>query len=267
MRKEYKKELAGQIVELFENLLDKKGIEIPCEDAAEQKDRYDGGNTARLYGMEYYRLIEQIESLLEAEAEHQNKEKKYVVYESNGGHLTLATFGENGRVDYIHTGYELTPGQLVKDLQALKDGVDPIEAEWDGNCGGRNWEYGQNPEEVYKGIVSDIEAVAVADNDGVYPQLMGNAAKREFALLNIGKPKLVAFDIKWDLSDLTDEEVAESELPEIFVIPDGFTEYDEISDYLSELTGFCHYGFKMGLQFREQILPISNLFQNRICQE
>lgn len=52
-----KYELATEIVELFEDLLDKKGIEIPCEDAVEQKDRYDGNNAAKLYGMEYFNLV------------------------------------------------------------------------------------------------------------------------------------------------------------------------------------------------------------------
>ena len=41
-----KNKLATEIVELFEELLDKKGIEIPCEDATEQKERYDGNNVA-----------------------------------------------------------------------------------------------------------------------------------------------------------------------------------------------------------------------------
>ena len=52
-----KNKLATEIVELFEELLDKKGIEIPCEDANEQKERYDGNNVAKLYGMEYFDLV------------------------------------------------------------------------------------------------------------------------------------------------------------------------------------------------------------------
>ena len=34
-------ELAHEIVELFEDLLDRKGIEIPCDDETEQKNRYE----------------------------------------------------------------------------------------------------------------------------------------------------------------------------------------------------------------------------------
>ena len=59
-----KNKLATEIVELFENLLDEKGIEIPCEDSIEQKDRYDGGNCAKLYGMEYYNLVAAVQELL-----------------------------------------------------------------------------------------------------------------------------------------------------------------------------------------------------------
>ena len=59
-----KSKLATEIVELFEDLLDEKGIEIPCEDVVEQKDRYDGGNNTKLYGMEYWNLVAAVEDLL-----------------------------------------------------------------------------------------------------------------------------------------------------------------------------------------------------------
>lgn len=59
-----KNKLATEIVELFEELLDRKGIEIPCDDKDEQKDRYEGNNTAKLYGMEYFNLVSDIQNLL-----------------------------------------------------------------------------------------------------------------------------------------------------------------------------------------------------------
>jgi len=59
-----KSKLATEIVELFEDLLDEKGIEIPCADETEQKDRYEGGNDAKLYGMEYWNLIDTIQAML-----------------------------------------------------------------------------------------------------------------------------------------------------------------------------------------------------------
>lgn len=60
-RKENKAMLA---VEAFEDLLDEKNIEIPCEDAIEQQDRHEGGNNAKLYGMEYYGLVDKVKDIL-----------------------------------------------------------------------------------------------------------------------------------------------------------------------------------------------------------
>lgn len=46
-----------------------------------------------------------------------------------------------------------------------------------------------------------------------------------------------ATHIKWD----TDGE--KIDLPDEIEIPDGMEDEDEISDYISEQTGFCHYGY------------------------
>lgn len=53
------------ILEVFEDLLDSKGIEIPCEDEREQDERHDGGNDAKIYGTEYGELYDTIEAILE----------------------------------------------------------------------------------------------------------------------------------------------------------------------------------------------------------
>ncbi|MDE6021601.1 MAG: hypothetical protein K2H01_11475 [Ruminococcus sp.] len=50
-----------------------------------------------------------------------------------------------------------------------------------------------------------------------------------------------AVDIIWDVD--SDEE-RDSLLTEI-EIPDGMTDEDEISDFLSEKTGFCHKGYRL----------------------
>lgn len=52
------------ILDVFEDLLDSKEIEIPCKDEQEQKERYDGGNEAKLYGSEYSELYDAIEKIL-----------------------------------------------------------------------------------------------------------------------------------------------------------------------------------------------------------
>ena len=59
-----KRELAARIVDLFDDLLHQKGIEVPCEDSDEQAERYEGGNEAGLYGMEYWALVDRIEEML-----------------------------------------------------------------------------------------------------------------------------------------------------------------------------------------------------------
>ena len=53
--------------------------------------------------------------------------------------------------------------------------------------------------------------------------------------------KLVAINIQWDVDDEEDLEL----LPQRVEIPEEMTDEDEISDYLSDLTGFCHRGFSL----------------------
>lgn len=50
-----------------------------------------------------------------------------------------------------------------------------------------------------------------------------------------------AVDIKWDTEG--DNELLKT-LPKEMDIPEGLTD-DGISDYLSEVTGFCHHGFEL----------------------
>lgn len=50
-----------------------------------------------------------------------------------------------------------------------------------------------------------------------------------------------AINIKWDFD--TEEDL--EGLPTEIEIPDGMTDEEEISDYISDETGFCHYGFEL----------------------
>lgn len=61
------KDLAFSVVDIFEDLLDEKDMEIPCADAHEEEDRHDHENTAKIYGTEYWYLVERIEELLKRE--------------------------------------------------------------------------------------------------------------------------------------------------------------------------------------------------------
>ncbi len=51
-----------------------------------------------------------------------------------------------------------------------------------------------------------------------------------------------AVNIKWDTDG--DKEALEM-LPTEMEIPEGMTDEDEISDYLSDETGFCHFGYEL----------------------
>lgn len=51
-----------------------------------------------------------------------------------------------------------------------------------------------------------------------------------------------ATNIKWDTDG--DMELLEQLMKEM-EIPEGMTDEEEISNYLSEQTGFCHYGFDL----------------------
>ena len=50
-----------------------------------------------------------------------------------------------------------------------------------------------------------------------------------------------ATNIQWDVDYAEDLGM----LPTEIEIPDGMEDEDEISDYLSDVTGFCHKGFKL----------------------
>lgn len=106
--------------------------------------------------------------------------KKYQVIEDNGGGLTLVVFGNNGNVEYLHSGYEFgSRGRLLEDLENLKKGDNPI-VDWEGNA--------ENPQQEYDNCFLSFEYgwEIVADNEGVYPDKMGGAACEEF----YGKPTL-----------------------------------------------------------------------------
>ena len=107
--------------------------------------------------------------------------KKYMVIEDNGGGLTLVVFAQDGEtVEYIHSGYEYNPGQLTEDLDALKAGADPAK-EWDGNeLDNVDMEAPEDLESWFPWEQKGQGWQIVADNDGVYPEDMGAAAKIEF---------------------------------------------------------------------------------------
>lgn len=52
-----------------------------------------------------------------------------------------------------------------------------------------------------------------------------------------------AINIEWDIED--EEDIELEDLPTEVEIPNGMTDEDDISDWLSDEYGFCHNGFEL----------------------
>lgn len=102
--------------------------------------------------------------------------------------------------------------------------------------------------------IEDLSKKECAIRDATVFTLLEELKRRGVYIKNetSTKPALVAYDIKWDTDG--DEEVLH-DLPKEILIPDGMVDDEEISDYVSDETGFCHAGFKLGIRFRGQICP------------
>ena len=109
--------------------------------------------------------------------------KKFNVIEDNGGGLALVVFAQDGEtVEYLHSGYEYNPGQLSEDLDALKAGADPA-LEWDNNeVDGAEIENPEDLESWFPWNQRGIGWEVVADDEEIYPEKMGYAAKEEFSI-------------------------------------------------------------------------------------
>lgn len=105
--------------------------------------------------------------------------KKFNVIEDNGGGLTLVIFAKNETIDYLHTGYQYSPGQLKQDLAELSSNNVPLSM-WDGN---ELFTLAlDSPNRIETWFPADREGIdwnIVADNDGIYPDVMGIAAHKE----------------------------------------------------------------------------------------
>lgn len=61
-------------------------------------------------------------------------------------------------------------------------------------------------------------------------------------------PQRKAVNIQWDIDPEDDDGV---ELPNEITIPNDIEDEEAISDYISDVTGFCHKGFELEEQLRE----------------
>ena len=105
-------------------------------------------------------------------AKNNKNVNRYEVIEDNGGGLMLYVFADDGNVEYAH-GYEGS-GCLLHDIEAIENGADPAH-DWDGNE--------EDPQAYYDSITSFEHGwKVVADNEGLYPEKMGNSARLEFGI-------------------------------------------------------------------------------------
>lgn len=97
---------------------------------------------------------------------------KFEVYEDNGGGLHLVVWDKTK--PYVFHGYEYAHGNLANDLKTLKDEGFNIK-HWDNEEDGKAF-----LKEVQQ---SQYGYQLVADNEGIYWDDMGSAAKNEFKAL------------------------------------------------------------------------------------
>ena len=65
--------------------------------------------------------------------------------------------------------------------------------------------------------------------------------KRQIQNLSKGEFIMKAINIDWDVDHIEELET----LPKEIIIPDGIEDLEDISDYISDKTGFCHLGFEL----------------------
>lgn len=90
-----------------------------------------------------------------------------------------------------------------------------------------------------------------------------NDPSLEYLKVIMGDEKVTLFNIIHDIEWDTDGE--DIVLPQYMVIPEEIDE-DDISDYISEETGFCHKGFKLGMLFIDCITLLQNCIDNKLLQ-
>lgn len=63
-----------------------------------------------------------------------------------------------------------------------------------------------------------------------------------------------AVHIQWDVDDPADI----SALPDEILIPENLNDDEEISDYISDMTGFCHRGFEIKEEYEKYVRTVED---------
>ena len=103
-----------------------------------------------------------------------NIKLRWQVIEDNAGGLHLAVL-EDGRCIYYGHGYERNEDGLRADVQALREGQHPIRDGWETQ------EDVADPQAAYDAMTRhEYGWAVVADDEGIYYERMGEAARRVF---------------------------------------------------------------------------------------
>lgn len=99
----------------------------------------------------------------------------FEVIEDNGGGLALAIF-KGDKCIWLHCDYEYHPYDLLDDINAIKEGKNPLRDNWDGGV--------EKPQKIYNEIMNweAFNRRIVADNNGVYINEMGCNAREAFGI-------------------------------------------------------------------------------------
>lgn len=117
-------------------------------------------------------------------------EPKFEVIEDNGGGLSLLVYDDdNETIKYMNNGYEYVPESLIEDIEILANGKYPVE-KWDGNIleNSEMCESVDDPKDRDSWFPFEHFRFGwdiVADNCGLYPEDMGESARKEFHIEDV----------------------------------------------------------------------------------
>lgn len=108
----------------------------------------------------------------------------FQVMEDNGGGLHLLIFNEDLEVIYMSSNFEINKGELTKALVEIMGEtptqIKTIISSWETSYDENSWDI----MEEYEKLTQDkIGCFIIADNQNIYPALMGNSGCIEFRVL------------------------------------------------------------------------------------
>lgn len=163
------------------------------------------------------------------------KDFDYVSYRGYDEERNLPPATGNNTDGEFFGCFKVTNGKIIPlDGDSYDDSEPVIAAE----------EWTMPDEGIEKGltVIVAMEFVPAEELDGYF---------RAYRKEREEKKMLKAVNIKWDVTDddidEMDDEACEilKSLPTEMIIPEGMTDPDEISDWLSNETGYCHDGFHL----------------------